>query len=41
MLSEAWAIEEDLDRHYKGSALQDLNESLSALLAEPVTFERV
>ena len=41
VLSEEWASEEDLDRHTKGTALQDLNESLSALLAEPVRFERV
>jgi len=33
--------EEDLDKHSKGTAVQDLNESLSALLAEPVKVERV
>lgn len=41
VLTEQWASEEDLDKHSKGSAVQDLNESLSALLAEPVTVERV
>ncbi|GAB4099422.1 putative quinol monooxygenase [Sinomonas halotolerans] len=41
VLSELWASEEDLDRHSKGIAVQDLNESLSALLAEPVKVERV
>jgi len=41
VLTEQWASEEDLDRHSKGIAVQDLNESLSALLAEPVKVERV
>ncbi|MFS0717563.1 antibiotic biosynthesis monooxygenase [Arthrobacter sp. 1P04PC] len=41
VLTEQWASQEDLDRHAKGSALQDLNESMSALLAEPVKVERV
>lgn len=41
VVSEEWASEEDLDRHSKGVAVQDLNESLSALLAEPVKLERV
>jgi quinol monooxygenase YgiN len=41
VLTEQWASEEDLDKHSKGTAVQDLNESLSALLAEPVTVERV
>lgn len=40
VLTEKWASEEDLDRHSKGSAVQDLNESLSALLAEPTTLTR-
>lgn len=41
VLTEQWASEEDLDRHAKGTALQDLNESLSALLAEPVKIEKL
>jgi quinol monooxygenase YgiN len=40
VLTEQWASEEDLTRHSKGIAVQDLNESLSALLAEPVKLER-
>lgn len=40
VLTEQWASEADLARHSKGSAVQDLNESLSALLAEPVTLTR-
>jgi quinol monooxygenase YgiN len=40
VLTEQWASEEDLDKHSKGIAVQDLNESLSALLAEPVKLER-
>jgi quinol monooxygenase YgiN len=40
VLTEQWASEADLDRHGKGIAVQDLNESLSALLAEPVKLER-
>ncbi len=40
VLTERWASEADLERHSKGSAIQDLNESLSALLAEPVTLAR-
>ena len=40
VLTEQWASEEDLDKHSKGIAVQDLNESLSALLAVPVTLER-
>ena len=31
VLTEQWASEEDLDKHSKGVAVQDLNESLSAL----------
>jgi quinol monooxygenase YgiN len=41
VLSEQWASQADLDKHSKGAALQDLNESLSALLAEPVRVERL
>ena len=41
VLTEQWASEEDLDKHSRGTAVQDLNESLSALLAEPVKVERV
>jgi len=41
VLTEQWANKEDLDRHSKGIAVQDLNESLSALLAEPVKLERL
>ena len=41
VLTEQWASGEDLDRHSKGIAVQDLNESLSALLAEPVRLERL
>jgi quinol monooxygenase YgiN len=41
VLTEQWASEEDLDKHSKGIAVQDLNESLSALLAEPVKVERI
>lgn len=40
VLSEQWASEEHLAAHGKGIAVQDLNESLSALLAEPVRLER-
>lgn len=41
VLTEQWTSEEDLDIHSKGTAVQDLNESLSALLAEPVRIERL
>jgi quinol monooxygenase YgiN len=41
VLTEQWASQADLDKHSKGAALQDLNESLSALLAEPVRVERL
>lgn len=41
VLTEQWASEEDLEKHSKGIAVQDLNESLSALLAEPVKLERL
>jgi quinol monooxygenase YgiN len=41
VLTEQWTSEEDLEIHSKGTAVQDLNESLSALLAEPVRIERL
>ncbi|MFF2316317.1 putative quinol monooxygenase [Arthrobacter sp. NPDC058097] len=41
VLTERWESEEALDSHSKGIALQDLNESLSALLAEPVQVDRL
>ena len=41
VLAEQWASREDLDRHARGPALQDLRESLSALLAEPLKVEQV
>ncbi|WP_179389188.1 antibiotic biosynthesis monooxygenase [Psychromicrobium silvestre] len=41
VLTEQWESEEALATHGKGSAVQDLNESLSALLAEPVKLERL
>jgi quinol monooxygenase YgiN len=41
VLTEQWASQELLDRHSKGTAVQDLNESLSALLAEPVRLDRL
>jgi quinol monooxygenase YgiN len=41
VLTEQWASEEDLHKHSKGTAVQDLNESLSALLAEPVQLVRL
>lgn len=40
VLTEQWASEEDLTAHSKGIAVQDLEESLSALLAEPVQLVR-
>ncbi len=40
VLTEQWTSEEALTAHSKGIAVQDLNESLSALLAEPVTLVR-
>ena len=40
VLTEQWASDEDRVKHSKGIAVQDLNESLSALLAEPVILER-
>lgn len=41
VLTEQWASEEALAVHGKGAAVQDLNESLSALLAAPVKLERL
>ncbi|MCQ1999525.1 putative quinol monooxygenase [Arthrobacter zhaoxinii] len=41
VLAEQWASREDLERHARGAALQDLQESLSALLAEPLKVEQV
>ncbi|MGA7206744.1 MAG: antibiotic biosynthesis monooxygenase [Specibacter sp.] len=41
VLTEQWASQKDLDQHSKGIAVQDLNESLSALLAEPVELLRL
>ncbi|WP_104110097.1 MULTISPECIES: putative quinol monooxygenase [unclassified Arthrobacter] len=40
VLTEQWASEEDLTKHSKGIAVQDLNESLSALLVKPVELVR-
>ena len=40
VLTEQWASAADLDNHGNGIAVQDLNESLSALLAEPVKLVR-
>ncbi|WP_024476724.1 putative quinol monooxygenase [Arthrobacter sp. CAL618] len=36
VLTERWESEELMDKHLRGPAVQDLGESLSALLAEPV-----
>jgi len=36
VLTERWESQEALDQHGKGIALQDLRESLSGLLAEPI-----
>ncbi|AMB41354.1 putative quinol monooxygenase [Paenarthrobacter ureafaciens] len=41
VLTERWESEDLLDKHSKGTAVQDLNESLSALLAEPIQLERL
>ncbi|ALE07109.1 antibiotic biosynthesis monooxygenase [Arthrobacter sp. ERGS1:01] len=41
VLTEQWASEADLDKHSKGIAVQDLDESLSALLATPVELVRL
>lgn len=40
VLTEQWASQEDLDKHSRGIAVQDMNESLSALLAEPVALDQ-
>lgn len=40
VLTERWESEELLQRHQQGPAVQDLHESLSALLAEPVKIDR-
>lgn len=41
VLTERWASQAHLDTHSKGTAVQDLNESLSALLAEPVRLDNI
>ncbi|WP_125615263.1 putative quinol monooxygenase [Specibacter cremeus] len=41
VLTERWASEADLDKHSRGIALQDLDESLSALLATPAELTRL
>lgn len=41
VVTERWASEEYLEKHSKSTAVQDLNERLSALLAEPVKWERL
>ncbi len=40
VLTEQWVSEAALAKHSKGIAVQDLNESLSALLAEPIELIR-
>ncbi|THJ66491.1 antibiotic biosynthesis monooxygenase [Arthrobacter echini] len=40
VLQERWESTEALDLHMRGPALQDLGESLSALLAEPIDMTR-
>ena len=40
VLTEQWESTELLDTHLRGTAVQDLNESLSALLAAPVDVVR-
>ena len=40
VLTEQWESTELLDTHLRGAAVQDLNESLSALLAQPVDVVR-
>ncbi|WP_028279600.1 antibiotic biosynthesis monooxygenase [Arthrobacter sp. H5] len=40
VLTEQWESEELLQKHLKGTAVQDLGESLSGLLAEPVQINR-
>ena len=40
VLTERWESEELLARHLQGPAVQDLGESLSALLSEPAQITR-
>ncbi len=40
VLTERWESAELLEQHLHGPAVQDLHESLSALLAEPVQVSR-
>jgi quinol monooxygenase YgiN len=40
VLTEQWESTELLDAHLRGPAVQDLGESLSALLAKPADVER-
>ena len=40
VLTEQWESTELLDQHLRGPAVQDLGESLSALLARPVEVVR-
>ncbi|KNC19409.1 antibiotic biosynthesis monooxygenase [Arthrobacter sp. RIT-PI-e] len=40
VLTEQWESTELLEQHMRGPALQDLGESLSALLAKPADVER-
>lgn len=40
ILKERWESEELLEKHSRGSAVQDLNESLSGLLSEPVQITK-
>lgn len=40
ILTERWESEELLEKHSRGSAVQDLNESLSGLLSEPVQITK-
>jgi quinol monooxygenase YgiN len=40
VLTEQWESTEALDTHLKGAAVQDLGESLSALLAKPAEVVR-
>lgn len=40
VLTEQWASQAELEKHLKAAAKQDLDESLSALLAEPVSIRQ-
>ena len=40
VLTEQWESEELLEKHLQGPAVQDLGESLSALLAEPAQITK-